>query len=436
MQSNERTMKLRKHKEKNSHQEFEGLGTSGKGNPFTTPPGYFDGLSSDIMKTVGTVTILALLRTKPLQVAIGVVTTIAVATAIYFFSSDSSKQNNNSSTVNKNYILPDVRLDENAEQPISVVSAEDDNKQIVVVNSDISSERMIQYFNQLPVNQSLKKHLTDEYAMQLASYQTTMNEGPDDGKMLAEVIEINNETEYLIPILSNENSDNAERTLSAFEMLPRDTCSEQSMTLRAQFPGKTTYLWNNGATTPEISVDKSGIYRVSIGLENGKKLSKAVSVKIIPKPSLNNDYLITACTGSILRLSVGQKTGGYQYYWPQYKLSTPQLTVSKPGLYYAQITGCQTYVDSFFVVFTHCELGIPNMITPNGDGISETFSITNLSKYPNTELCIYDKSNKLIYKSLNYQNDWDASLTPDGSYFFILKFTDGSTQEGLITVKH
>ncbi len=430
-------MKLHKHKGRDNNLKFEGLGNSAKGNPFTTPPGYFDSMSSDIMKTVGTVTILALLRTKPLQVAIGVVTTVAVATAIYFFASNKSENKNDNVNTQSNYVMPVMKMDENAEQPISIITAQDESKpDIVVINPDVNSNDILRWMNQLPVNPRLKEFLTEEYSMQIAAYVPVSDESSITTDISTDDVE--DVTEYVTPFFNSNQEDNTTptRTLSAFEMLPRDTCSEQSMTLRAHFPGRISYQWSTGATTPEITVNKTGNYRVTIELENGKKLSKSVGVKIIPKPSLNNDYLITACTGSILRLSVGQKDGGYQYYWPQYKLSAPQMTVSKPGLYYAQVSGCKTYIDSFFVVFTHCELGIPNMITPNGDGISETFSITNLSKYPNTELSIYDKSNKLIYKSLNYQNDWDATSTPDGSYFYILKFTDGSTQEGLLTVKH
>lgn len=440
MQSKKRTMKFRTHhKQKENNVKFEGLGSSGKGNPFTTPPGYFDSMSSDIMKTVGTVSILALLRTKPLQVAVGVVTTIAVATAIYFFASDNSDKKDNNATPHSSYVMPEVIMDETADQPISIISESgQEERNVVVIDPDANPNNILRWLNQLPVDNRMKNYLSDEYVIQIAGYKHSSNESDLFSDPITNDISLDGgEHDNLIPVNNDgSNSGAATQTLSAFDMLPRDTCSEQSMTLRAYVPGNNSYKWNTGATTPEISIDKSGVYRIIIALENGKLLSKSVSVKIIPKPTLNNDYLITACTGSIIRLSVAQKNSGYQYYWPQYKLSTQQLTVSKPGLYYAQVSGCQTYVDSFFVVFTHCELGIPNMITPNGDGISETFSITNLSKYPNTELSIYDKSNKLVYKSENYQNDWDASSTSDGTYFYSLRFTDGSTQEGLITVKH
>lgn len=427
-------MRLKRNNRTNN-QDLNNLNNSGRGNPFTTPPGYFDNMSKDIMKTVGTVSILALFRLKSIQIAISVITTMVVATAVYFFTTSDSNSKNQNNPQEHSRVMPRVIIENQSDFPISVVPSESPDKQAtVVINPDASPSDILRWLKMLPVDNELIDYLTSDYKNQLSQRSVAILD--------SDTIENNNSEEDIIdvvgPVFNYNNSHSSEtpRVLSAFEMLPRDTCSEQSMTLRAYFPGVNSYQWNTGEVTPEIVADKSGSYRVTLALDNGKKLSKTVSVKIIPKPSLNNDYLITACTGSILRLSVGQKNSGYQYYWPQYKLSTPQLTVSKPGLYYANVTGCQTYVDSFFVVFTHCELGIPNMITPNGDGISETFMITNLSKYPNTELNIFDKSNKLIYKSLNYQNDWDASTVADGSYFYILKFTDGTTQEGLLTVKH
>lgn len=424
-----------KRNNRTNNQDLDNLSKSGRGNPFTTPPGYFDNMSKDIMKTVGTVSILALFRLKSIQIALSVVTTLIVATAIYFFTKSDTNTKNQNNPQQNSRVMPHVVIEKHDNLPISVILSENPDKQaIVVIDPDASPSDIIRWLNQLPVDIELIDHLTSDYKTQM-SRQSVAGLNSDT------IENVNTEedvTNVIGPVYNYDNKHNSEaiRVLSAFEMLPRDTCSEQSMALRAYFPGANSYQWSTGEVTPEIVADKTGSYRVTLTLDNGKKLSKTVSVKIIPKPSLNNDYLITACTGSILRLSVGQKTSGYQYYWPQYKLSTPQLTVSKPGLYYANVTGCQTYVDSFFVVFTHCELGIPNMITPNGDGISETFMITNLSKYPNTEVTIFDKSNKLIYKSMNYQNDWDASSVSDGTYFYILKFTDGTTQEGLLTVKH
>ena len=81
-------MKLRKHKNTNNIKDTKDYENLVKQNPFTTPTGYFDNMSSNIMKTVGTVSLLALLRTKPYQFALGVISAIIVATTVYFYATN------------------------------------------------------------------------------------------------------------------------------------------------------------------------------------------------------------------------------------------------------------------------------------------------------------------------------------------------------------
>ncbi len=73
---------------------------------------------------------------------------------------------------------------------------------------------------------------------------------------------------------------------------------------------------------------------------------------------------------------------------------------------------------------------IPEAISPNGDGHNENFVIRGLEDYPNSALTIFTRSGQLIYKSLDYQNDWsgrtlnsvqkDDILLPTGTYYYVL----------------
>jgi gliding motility-associated-like protein len=60
---------------------------------------------------------------------------------------------------------------------------------------------------------------------------------------------------------------------------------------------------------------------------------------------------------------------------------------------------------------------IPNVFTPNNDGINEYFNIRNLLLYDHRKVVIYNRWGKVIYKSDNYNNDWDGKNIPDGVYF-------------------
>lgn len=65
---------------------------------------------------------------------------------------------------------------------------------------------------------------------------------------------------------------------------------------------------------------------------------------------------------------------------------------------------------------------IPNVITPNGDGLNDFFEIIGLYQFESVELQVFDRFKNLIYQNSNYQNNWEVNSTVrDGTYFYILK---------------
>jgi gliding motility-associated-like protein len=67
---------------------------------------------------------------------------------------------------------------------------------------------------------------------------------------------------------------------------------------------------------------------------------------------------------------------------------------------------------------------LPNIITPNGDGINEYLEFKNLLHYTNNKLWIYNRWGKLLYNSNDYQNNWTGKDYSDGTYYFILEVPD------------
>jgi gliding motility-associated-like protein len=73
---------------------------------------------------------------------------------------------------------------------------------------------------------------------------------------------------------------------------------------------------------------------------------------------------------------------------------------------------------------------VPNVITPNSDGINDLFEIQNLPE--NTEVIILNRWGNVVFSSANYQNNWDGidisgKDLVDGVYTY--KFT---TEKGTI----
>ncbi|WP_133159391.1 Ig-like domain-containing protein, partial [Solitalea longa] len=66
---------------------------------------------------------------------------------------------------------------------------------------------------------------------------------------------------------------------------------------------------------------------------------------------------------------------------------------------------------------------IPNVFTPNGDGVNDFFVIDGITDSENS-LFIYNRWGNEVYHSLNYKNDWNGSELPSGTYYYVLKVKD------------
>ncbi len=67
-------------------------------------------------------------------------------------------------------------------------------------------------------------------------------------------------------------------------------------------------------------------------------------------------------------------------------------------------------------------LSIPNLFTPNGDGVNDLFVIEGLDQYSSPRLVVRDKNNHVVYQSGSYQNTWDGGSCPDGAYNYEFTF--------------
>jgi len=73
-------------------------------------------------------------------------------------------------------------------------------------------------------------------------------------------------------------------------------------------------------------------------------------------------------------------------------------------------------------------LFIPNVFTPNNDGKNDSFVIPNLNTYPNNEITIFNRWGNVVYQKRGYQCDWTGPGLNEGTYFYILKVTNGNNK--------
>ena len=68
---------------------------------------------------------------------------------------------------------------------------------------------------------------------------------------------------------------------------------------------------------------------------------------------------------------------------------------------------------------------VNDIVTPNGDGINDTWTIQSIERFPGTKVRVYNRLGKEIFKSNSYRNDWaatgeDGKALPTGSYYYVV----------------
>ncbi len=225
-----------------------------------------------------------------------------------------------------------------------------------------------------------------------------------------------------------------------------------SITATSNFPDpNNTYTWTlDGSAFPQntatITTNEPGIYEVTVTSSSGCSGTETFQVLVEKIPVAP----VVTCA-SVL-------DGTYTYTW---------TSVSGSGGYEVSLDGGNTWITpstgingtshqtttqtSNFVVHTlsggvcrssdasalaACEIFIPNIITPDGDGKNDTFVIKNLLQYPNSKLFIYNRWGTEVYNHNNYEafNNWDGSGLSAGTYFYILYLPDGTKFNNTLTI--
>lgn len=102
--------------------------------------------------------------------------------------------------------------------------------------------------------------------------------------------------------------------------------------------------------------------------------------------------------------------------------------------------GC-TLSTSVFVEPTVGCFFIATAITPNGDGVNDTWVLGGLEYYPDCEINVFNRWGQLVYSSNGYTNQWDATyqgeLLPVADYYFTIDYSpNADVIMGTVTIKY
>jgi gliding motility-associated-like protein len=202
----------------------------------------------------------------------------------------------------------------------------------------------------------------------------------------------------------------------------RTICSGDTVPLTAG-PVGWSYSWSTGYTTPTIVATTPGSYAVTVTTLNGCMGADTVLLLTANLPTLDLGADQERCgeDGLVLRSSLQ----GLAYAWST-GATTDSIYVDTTGTYALTVTtDCGDVTDAVFInLIKEDKLFIPNVFTPNGDGIHDDFKIEG-PVYDGYDLAIFDRWGRRLFSSRDITQSWDGQLRgvdcPAGVYFYALR---------------
>lgn len=211
---------------------------------------------------------------------------------------------------------------------------------------------------------------------------------------------------------------------------PMISCAGTPVILEAVSDGPVQ--WSNGATSATIMVNQSGMYVVTANNACG---SAADSVQVVisgPVASFTADPPTGNAPLSVLFTSTSSNTSSlnWQVNGSAYSVPSFNHTFFQPGTYEVLLiasddNGCSDTATFKVVVGDQFEIFIPNVFTPNGDGLNDVFKVV-ATGVKDFRCRIFNRWGNEIFVWEDVTQGWDGSSlfggrAPTGAYVYIVE---------------
>lgn len=149
-------------------------------------------------------------------------------------------------------------------------------------------------------------------------------------------------------------------------------------------------------------------------------------------------------------LFIDASTPGGRYLWGDGS-TDPSIIVTSAGVYTVEVyNGCDSQIFEYNIEEQecNCQIKLPNIFTPNLDGLNETFLIQGTPDIARYDLRIYDRWGQLVFQTKTIDDSWNGLVNgntcPSGVYFWTVNLMciiggssiEDRTYKGSVTVTH
>jgi len=242
----------------------------------------------------------------------------------------------------------------------------------------------------------------------------------------------------------------------SFNASPTSGCEPLTVNFSNTTPSSTKYFWQFGdsgvdtISNPSHTYNHSGSFSVTLtvkdnnGCSNQLTTNNMITVHPLPVADFTTNPNVGAPNFPVA-FSSAYTTSPATWYWnfgdgtlETWQIPTTQHAFTTMGNFTVTHIvesqfGCKDTVSKTILVI---KITIPNVFTPNGDGLNDHFVIDGIDQMTGTHLIVFNRWGKKVFESTDYKNDWDGENASDGVYYFILSFKDDlfQTTNGTVTI--
>ena len=204
-----------------------------------------------------------------------------------------------------------------------------------------------------------------------------------------------------------------------------------------------TYEWYHegvlidGADAESVEVFETGIYEVFV-TNNDCEAQQSITVSEntnafaveIENGCRNYNYIISVANTDDLLGAVYQWSGpaGFNHTGPE-----ADITNLATGEYTVIVTNADGCTAEASVTIDNTSCFIPRGISPNNDGMNDSFDLSNLGV---KDIKIFNRYGLKVYEKQNYTNEWygqsDKGDLPTGTYFYVITLSADAKVTGWV----
>ena len=261
--------------------------------------------------------------------------------------------------------------------------------------STVSSDQRLQLLNVNSSNSGL-------YQLQLVT---------NGGCSTSSSVNITVQSNRLIPVLPN------------YLLL----CDGAATTVNGAAAPATSFLWNDGITTPNRSLSRAGTYVLTSADGVCRRTDTlVVETNNRPRVQLPADTVICFSETIVIDATTPLATS---YSWSNNE-NSPSITIQSAGLYTVTATNnCGSSSDAIAVRVEECtdEVYVPSAFTPNNDALNDLFLARAFFRIDGFQIRVFDRWGREVFRSTDITKGWDGLLqrqpaTP-GTYVWMLEYS-------------